>query len=679
MLYDLTDTNNPHKVTEFLPDARPNFELVGATPVISADGTKVSVQQVNPSTNQIDKVVTYSLATVENTMTVTDIGHVNTPDSTSRIAMSDDGDWLVVPQYVQDNPIKLYSWDAHSNVWHLEYSDASTQIKLAGPASPVSPALSNFEHGRVAVSVPPSTGPGGGELLLVDADGTRIEIESKIVKNSIGSVALSQDGQFLVGWDTLGGLYDLTSQRVCHTFQTADYSDARTPFALSRTGGWFAEASTSGVTLFKIHATHQSCTLSEEAHVNLGNTSSVAFGGDSWLVVTGRETILPSGDPCTGGCEVLRLFSITELISESPPPQPEQVLPERALIDMSGDVRSISMSADGAFVATGGDYVALYDLTDLNNAHLVVPFIEEAGGHCQNTAAVGVTPILSADATRIAVPICADYGPITQVNTYTLDSAGTPTLDGSVNTPDGTTHIAMSDAGDWLVIPQSTTDNPVNLYSRDLKANSWVKEFSSASQQISLAGPAGDVSVSLSNYDNGRLAVAVGPPDGPQNLGEVLLADVDGSRVEIQDLLVRGSIGSLALSQDGQFLATWNTHAGVYDLQGLFVCHTFQTADYADAHTPFALSRTGGWFAEASPTGVTLYKIHSSVNSCTLSQEAHMPLELVSAVAFGGEEWLAVTAKKSESCVGGCKALRVYNVNDLVSGEPALEVHELAV
>lgn len=684
-LYDLTDASNPHKVQEFLSDAIANHDF-GATPVISADGTKVSVQQVDPDTGLVQKVVTYGLEKIGDTVSVEEIGHVNTPKSTSHFAMSDAGDWLIVPQYEQDNPINVYSWDIQASSWHLEYSSPAQAISLTGPASEVSVALSNFEQGRIAVSVPPSNGPSdtsdhAGEILIVDADGNQQEIQDRLVRRSSGAVALSQDGQYFASWGTNAGVYDLISQRVCHTFQSATYGDAHTPFALSRSGGWFAEASVSGVTLFKLHASHESCTVSEEAHVPLANTSAVAFGGEHFLVVTGREN---NGVDCIG-CEVLRVFSIADITSPSAP-VPEQRLPTRASVELNGDVKSISMSADGAWLATGGNYAALYNLAD---AHQVQGFLSSDGHHCQNSASidsVGVMPVLSADGSIIAVPTCVDdFTEITSVKTYTIDSAGQTTLHGSVQTPNSTTDIAMSDAGDWLVVPQTKEGNPVNLYKFDAHATSWVSEYSSAAQQIALAGPAGKVSVSLSNFETGTLAVGIGPRGvGATSSGEVLLATIGQDPVEIEDLLVRYSIGNVALSKDGRYLASWETHAGVYDILGYFVCHTFQTAAYNELAIPFALSRTGGWFAEATVSGVTLYKIRSTANSCTMTQEAHMPLTKVSVVAFGGEDWLAVTAQSDdEGCLGGCNALRIYNMNDLVVGlegkQHALEVIEMAV
>jgi len=680
-LYDLTDFSNPHKVQEFLADATANRDF-GATPVISADGTKISVQHVDSGTGLVDKVVTYALEKVGDTVTVDEIGHVNTPTSTSNIAMSDTADWLIIPQYEENNPVKVYSWDYQASSWHMTYDAPSQGIQLEGPAKEVSVAVSNFEHGRIAVSVPPTdlTEDYGGELVLANADGTQSEIHDRLVRRSIGKVALSQDGQFFASWGTLAGVYDLISERVCHTFQTASYGDAHTPFALSRTGGWFAEASVAGVTLFKIHTTHQSCTVSEEAHVNLLDTSAVAFGGDHWLVVTGKETTLPNGDPCVGGCEVLRVYSIADLVTPSSP-IPDQRLPTRAAVDLNGDIKSMSMTQDGSWLATGGNFAALYDLTDLTNAHQVQGFLSTDGHHCQNSKSidsVGVMPILSADGSLVAVPTCpSDFSEITQVKTYTISSTGETTSHGSVDTADGTTGIAMSDAGDWLAVPQTTEGNPVNLYHFD---GSWVAEYNSPSEQLALVGPVGKVSVSLSNLESGTVAASVGPRGvGATSAGEVLLATIGSDPVEIQDLLVRDSLGSVVLSQDGQYLASWANWAGVYDVSGYFVCHTFQTATYSDIQIPFALSRTGGWFAEATVDGVTLYKIRSTSNSCTMTQEAHMPLTSVSVVAFGGKDWLAVSAQSDEECVGGCKALRIYNLNDLHFGLEAQKPLEMAV
>lgn len=417
--------------------------------------------------------------------------------------------------------------------------------------------------------------------------------------------------------------------------------------------------------------------------MELGNTSAVAFGGDSWLAVTGKR-VLPSGEPCDG-CEVLRVFSIEDLTSLSPQ-HPETRLVALTAVELNGDVKSMSMSWDGAWLATGGDYAALYDFTDLSNAHQVRDFLSAQGDHCQNSAdinSVGVMPILSSDGALIAVPTCdVSFSEITSVKTYNIGSAGATTLHGSVDTPDSTTHIAMSDGGDWLIIPQSKTNNSIKLYTYLPESKSWTLEMSSDAQKIELPGKASEVSVSVSNFETGTLAVGVGPPVDATGGGEIVLATLGRTPVQIQDLLVRGSIGKVSLSQNGQYLASWETWAGVYDLFGYYVCHTFQSATYDEVRTPFALSRIGGWFAEATAGGVTLYKIRSTDNSCTMTQEAYMPLQYVSVVAFGGEDWLAVSARSSDGCTGGCQSVRVYSLKGLLGlegQEDALEVLAMAV
>lgn len=413
--------------------------------------------------------------------------------------------------------------------------------------------------------------------------------------------------------------------------------------------------------------------------MELGNTSAVTFGGENWLVVAGKESMLPSGEPCVG-CNRLRVFSIPELTNPSKQ-HPETTLVAKASVPLNDEVKSMSMSADGAWLATGGDNAFLFDLTDLNDAKQVLGFLSDDASRCDTINSVGVTPILSSDGSLIAVPTCVEsYKKITSVNTYNIDSAGATTMHGSVTTPDGTTRIAMSDDGHWLIVPQSKTDNEVKLYTFGSESKSWTLEYASDAQKIEIPGNATDVSVSVSNFESGTLAVGA-TIDGDAGNGVILLATIGRDPTQIQDLLVRGSIGKVALSQNGQFLASWETYAGVYDVFNRYVCHTFQTAVYTEIQTPFALSRTGGWFAEATATGVTLYKIHSTANSCTMSQEAHIPLDLVSVVAFGGKDWLAVSAT-TEDCLGGCKTLRIYNLNDLVgleAQEHAPEMLDIAV
>merc|ERR1740117_130774 len=239
----------------------------------------------------------------------------------------------------------------------------------------------------------------------------------------------------------------------------------------------------------------------------------------------------------------------------------------------------------------------------------------------------------------------------------------------------------MSDKADWLITTPIIENNVVNVYNYNTATNAW-EDYKSVISRLGAASTS--VSVAISNYEgDGRLAVAVGPSAGPDSSdvipGETLIMDLDSTIQDIDDKIVEDSDGSVAMSQDGRFLATWATNAGVYDVDHMHLCYRSVEAEYDSLQVPFALSRLGGYFAEATNQGVVLFEIISSAQSCTVAQKAFLRIDSVQAVALGGDDWLAVVGYPHDSSQSldsslSTPKLLVYSVQELVAEPEAVMV-----